>query len=222
MKYNIFNMNSDLSEIDTFLNKSKEIDIKHIIIDAEISCYQPNKNAGPFYYTQKEHDASHYLYDRAKSMNMDVIISGYAYSVRPEYDNNNCLKLPDKYFNNIDNSIVSTGIYAKMFPNNMQLITYLKGKKVVVFGVGHWGQKLVELLSKNTIKLYGIIDNDISKVGRRIMGIEIQRPESFYAQEGICYLIIGAYAKEQLKDINKYSNPKSEVVWVKLFENDEE
>ena len=48
---------------------------ENIIIDGEVTSYQPNKNAGPFYYTYKEFKAMHYLHDEAERLGFNVISS---------------------------------------------------------------------------------------------------------------------------------------------------
>ena len=61
LKYNLFNENSDISEIDAFIDNCIRCGVHHVLIDAEISSYQPDKNYGPFYFTEKEFSAVHYL-----------------------------------------------------------------------------------------------------------------------------------------------------------------
>lgn len=61
IKYNICNYNSDVEEIESFIRQCELAGVKNLIIDAEISAYQPQKNAGPFYFTVKEWEAAHYL-----------------------------------------------------------------------------------------------------------------------------------------------------------------
>lgn len=39
----------NLKEIDVFLDYCEHYGVGHIIIDAEVSSYQPKQNAGPFY-----------------------------------------------------------------------------------------------------------------------------------------------------------------------------
>ena len=58
IKYNVCNYNSDLDEIDSFLINCSKVGVKHIIISAEARSYQPVKNAGPFYYREKEFQAA--------------------------------------------------------------------------------------------------------------------------------------------------------------------
>ncbi len=214
LKYNIFNMNSDLNEIDTFLDLCKKADIKHILIDAEISSYQPEKNAGPFFYTPKEHDAAKYLFKTAKAMGFEVSVSEYAYSVRAERDESGRLTIPEKYYDNVDWDVISNNIFPKSFPNNKQLIEYLDGKNVVVFGAGMMGKELIHILKTAGIEIVGIIDNDAVKVGTIVENVVVSSPEKVWGKADICYLVVGRFAKEQVKDINKFARQDCEIVWV--------
>lgn len=162
-----------------------EIGIDHILIDAEVSSYQPLKNAGPFYFTKKEFDAAHYMYDKAINMGFDMEISSYAFSVRGEYDEHHCLKLPTIYYDNIDRNIISNEIYAETFPNMSLLVDFISKKatyEVVIFGVGHYGTALLKELEKYKVEIKAVIDNN-SKLWRQKEEVAVLPPEEILTKD---------------------------------------
>ncbi len=163
IKYNICNYNSDKGEIDCFLAKCKQNGVRNIIIDAEVSSYQPSKNAGPFYYREKEHDAAKYLESLAKAERMKVSISGYAYSARPEYDEYGKIKLPSCYYNNIDFSIISSNVYITTFACVDHLIDKLAGNPelpVIIWGDIDTAELVYYILKKHNIDTNYFINNE--------------------------------------------------------------
>ena len=189
VKYIVFNLNSDLEEIDVFLDRCQEARIKHIIIDAEIRSYQPMKQGGPFYFREKEFEAAHYLEDQATSRGLNVIISAYAFAhgrrkvnVIPEaeahcdyrgegniiretysdYLRKGGNKLPETYFDNIDYKIISSGVYLRAFATSDQLIEKIFEEPelpVYIFGSGIEGE-LVNQILKNAKLSPKFIDNN--------------------------------------------------------------
>lgn len=148
VKYNICNYNSDKEEIDAFLFNCRQSEVRHIIISAEATAYQPTKNAGPFYYREKELIAAKYMESRAVEMGLNVIISEYPYETRAEYLGRK-LMLPGKYFDNIDREIISNNIYVKTFANIDLFLQQIKSidREVLIFGAGTIGKKAGEILS---------------------------------------------------------------------------
>lgn len=220
VKYNICNYNSDLKEIDLFLENCAGAGINHILIDAEISAYQPRKNAGPFYFTRKEFDTAHYMEKRAVEMGFDVEISAYAYSVRGEYDEYGKLKLPSKYFDNIDWGVISSGIFAETFPNIEYMAETIKGmddaKDVIIWGAGYAGKKIAARLKGLGISISGIIDKNSNLWGKVIGDVLISSPEDLFCQKRECFLILASQsAEEMLKMVNDEDYKGATVYWMK-------
>lgn len=214
LKYNVFNYNSDLSEIDIFLNQCKKVDVHNIIIDSEVKSYQPRRNAGPFYYTKKEFDAMHYLFERANQNGFHVEISDYAFSYRAEYDQNGNLMLPSVFYDNIDRDIISNDIFVTTEPSVSALINSLRNtdKKIIIRGYGKVGRVLYEILCKNKIKISYIVD----KSQKGVPGVDELSIDEYLKENASCKVILASakYWKDFLKEINEFDKKNFEPVYM--------
>lgn len=202
IKYNVFNLNCEKKEIDVFLDKCDKTGIKHIIIDSEVKSYQPDLNCGPLYYTREAFDAMHYLYDQAISKNMDVEISDYAFSYRPEYENG-ALKLPSRYYDNIDRTVISNDIYLQTKATVDQLIDVLKnsGKKIIIRGYGAEGKKLVKILRENNLEIAYIVDLNMPETN--VDDMRFRTLKAFFGDMDKSNVVLAGHCwKEMLKEIN--------------------
>lgn len=216
LKYNVFNYNSELSEIDAFLDNCERVKINHIIIDGEVTSYQPQSNAGPFYYTEKEFIAMHYLEDEAKRRGFNVYISDYAFSYRAEYDMHGRLILPSKYIDNLDYTIVSNGIKVNTEPSVKALIGTLKNtkKKIILRGYGNEGKMLHRILDSAGIGLAYIVDREGDALNES-KGIPTRYPQEFLEESDECIVLLaGKYWKEMLKEINDFNKTNFEVMYM--------
>lgn len=203
IKYNICNYNSNLEEIDVFLGNCRESKVKHIIISAEAKSYQPVKNAGPFYYTEKEFLAAKYLEKNAKEKGFDVTISEYPYASRAEYKNGKLI-LPNKYFDNIDRSIITNNIYLTTFASIRNFLQYIQSqnRRIFIFGAGHYGKMAGRILDKAGLS-YEFIDNNEQLNNAYIEGHLCTSAKSVIKQQPEAQIIMaGGYWKEMLKQIN--------------------
>ncbi len=175
IKYNICNYNSDTEELEAFLSRCKRAGVHHISVEGEADSYQKEKNAGPFYFTKKEFDAAHYLYNRAKELGFSVTVSEYAFLWHAEYDENHFLQLPSKYRNNIDADCFSHGKYVEIFPTMDMMLAAIEelAYPVVVCGAGENGRKAARILQSKDIP-FVVIDNDTTKENMEIDGVRVQ------------------------------------------------
>ncbi len=206
IKYNVCNYNSDLEEIDLFLLNCKEYGVKNVIIDAEVNSYQPEKNAGPFYFTSKEFEAAHYLEKSAKEKGFHVEISGYAFSVRVEYDENGNIALPKKYFDNLDYEICSNGLMVQTFPSIRYMIEQILKQKeypVAVWGARDMGRRCIQILKSYDIPIDNVIDNNQELENSYIYDIEVKSAKSYFLDHQDSQIILaGRRWKEMLKEVN--------------------
>ena len=210
----MFNYNSDLSEIDIFLNQCKKVDVHNIIIDREVKSYQPRRNAGPFYYTKKEFDAMHYLFELANQNGFHVEISEYAFSYRAEYDQNGNLMLPSVFYDNIDRDIISNEIFVTTEPSVSALINSLRNtdKKIIIRGFGKVGRVLYKILCKNKIKISYIVD----KSQKGVPGVDKLSIDEYLKENASCKVILASakYWKDFLKEINEFDKKNFEPVYM--------
>ncbi len=206
LKYNVCNYNSDFEEIEYFIKKCRDIQIKKIMIEAEVTSYQPLINAGPFYYTEKEYEAMQYMYKRIVENGMDPLISSYAFSYHNKFGNKKRYSLPKRYINNNDINVISNGIIVDTFPSIDFLIDFLRenGGETSLWGYGVIGKKAYGILNDAGIKIKYIIDNDRRKNISKSNGDDVIFPPEILRKESKSkfVLLAGRYWKEMLKYIN--------------------
>lgn len=157
IKYNIFNLNSGDEELGAFIEKCALINEKNaniiVLIDAEVTAYQPRKNSGPFYFLKKEFDFAHKMLDMAQKRGLKVQISNFAFNSRPNRKDG-VLCLPDEYYDNIDHEIITNGIYVKAVASDGLLYESLRESPnlpVYVLGNGDYADTAVQALQKAKI-----------------------------------------------------------------------
>lgn len=213
IKYNICNYNSDNAEVETFIKRCVDCGIKHILIDAEISAYQRAKNAGPFYFTNKELEAAKYMWVLARENGMDVKISPYAFSVRAEYDDTGELRLPEEYFDNMDYDIVSNGILMHKFPTIGYMCNYIRDKKFVIWGAGKYGKMCLQTLKKNKIVPTMILDRNPKLWGTQIDNVPVVSPDEILnGNKEMVVIIGGKYWESMLKEINERNYTTGDII----------
>lgn len=214
LKYNFFNLNANKNEVDVFLAKCKEIDIRYLIIDAEVKSYQPDKYAGPLYYTQESFDGMHYFYDKAFKMGFKVSISDYAFSYRPEY-NNGELALPSKYYDNLDRDIISNGIMLETEPSVNRLLETLRNnnKGIIIRGFGYEGKLLYRILKNAGIKIEYVVDMKEPNAGTNV--VKVKKVSDFLSDNNERIVILaGRYWQEMLKEINDNKKDNFQVFYM--------
>lgn len=154
----------------------------------------------------------------AQKMGFFVEVSSYAYSVRGEYDKDGRLKLPPKYFDNIDRKIISNNIYAQTFPSIEYMADVIKrqeGEKIIVWGAGKVGKKVIQILRSHGMKIIEIIDSNSSLCGTLIEDIPIMSPDKVLAEKPKCIIILaGSKGKEMLRIINEINFSDATVYWM--------
>ncbi len=207
IKYNLFHLNSEHSEIDSFLEQCKSHGLKHIVLEAEISSYQKEKNAGPFYFRKKEFVAAHYFYDTAKEMGFDVRVSPYAFRYWCDYSGEGELILPHEYRDNIDHNVITNGIYVEPFATPYLLIKELATdeRPVLLYGAGKVGERIAKILNHEGID-FGIIDSDPEKEGMAIEGHKVYAAAEALKVDCSVIVIIGTGQRKVdsiLKNVNE-------------------
>lgn len=177
LKYVINCLNSDMSCTHNFVDLAKSIGIKTICVDAELNSFGWKDYKGLLRFTKKELDAAHDLCDYAKAQGLNVQI-GYVWTAQN-------IKVPSRDFNSIKridelnnsfekyeiprdllplhkekNSIYTSDIYADPLSSIESLLHQMKDKRVVLYGAGKNGKRLLNVLKKNGLVVSEICDKE--------------------------------------------------------------
>lgn len=191
LKYVITNSNSDEQSIRDFVNLAVRMDIKAVCIDTDMFSYGWEGYNGFLCFTEKELKAAYLLQDLAHKNGINVQI-GYVWTAR---DSN----VPSRDFNHISKIselIESNESYAlperlsefhrkrnaefRIMPIVLASIEAIYGllsdKKVVLYGAGNNGRKLLRMLRRIRIPVFCFCDK--VKAGCSIDGVEVRNIET--------------------------------------------
>lgn len=207
IKYNVCNYNSDLAEVDYFLDKCKQSGVRNIHIDGEADSYQKVNNVGPFYFRQQELDAARYMERRAEEMGFCVTISGYAFGTRPVYKANGQLALPDKWFDNIDHETISNDIFVTTFANVGNMLRQIQknavDSKCIVWGAGAIGLRLATILEYHGIE-FVLADGNEELVGKQIGNQKVQNIyEVMETEKNVQMILATRHFRSMLRTVNE-------------------
>ena len=84
----------------------------------------------------------------------------------------------------------------------LELVEALRDKnKIIIFGAGTRGMRVLSLLQENGINVDCIVDNDSEKWGRQLYGLEIEQPDKQNYRDTCC--IISQKNKKTISDVYK-------------------
>jgi MoaA/NifB/PqqE/SkfB family radical SAM enzyme len=193
VKYIVFNLNSDLAELDAFLDRCQKAHIKDILIDAEVHSYQPSKQAGPFYFRQKEVEAVLYLKEQALSRGFNSMDGGFSFSQGRRGGVTE--QLPQTFCDNIDYEIISNGVYVQTFAIAEHLFERILEEPqlpVYILGGGNGGRLVYQALKTAGLSSQIV---DCAPAGTAWGGQPFPLPPAHIILHQACW-------KEQLKIIN--------------------
>lgn len=215
VKFNVMNYNSDEREIDAFLEQCLAAKVRNVVVSAEISSYCTASNAGPFYFTEKEFQAAHYLHSRARQMGFNVLVAKFAFQVRGEYDKDGNLKLPSSYFDNIDHEALCRNIRVEAFPTVESVLEHLSSEGVVIFCGEGWGT-LAYRAFKKAGKDCICIDSGEKYIGTIIDDCVVGSAREFLAtcdaDKTYQIIVAGANVQEIVSQIN-HSDINARLFW---------
>lgn len=191
LKYVITNSNSDEQSIRDFIDLAVQLNIKAICIDTDMLSYGWDEYPDLLRFTEKELGAAHLLRNLARENKINVQI-GYVWTAR---DNS----VPSRDFNHIaeigelissDESYVlpkelsdfhrKRNAQFRIMPTILAsfetLYGLLRDKKIVLYGAGNNGRKLLKALRRFQIPVACFCDK--AKAGCTMDGVEVRDMES--------------------------------------------
>jgi len=189
LKYVVTNTNSNEQSITDFVELADRLSIKAVCIDTEMYSFGKENYRGLLRFTSDELAAARLLQNLAHKKGLNVQI-GYVWtaqnslipsrdfnhikSISELIEENETYKLPETLpdFNNINNAVFSKGIIPKVLSSFEIIVSSLKDKKVVLYGAGNNGKKLLSVLKRYGIKVNCFCDK--AKAGQVIDGVEVK------------------------------------------------
>ena len=84
--------------------------------------------------------------------------------------------------------------------------------KVLIFGAGEGGRKVVDMLNEDNVEILGYIDNDERKTGQKIYGKEVMLPEKISGFNYDYILIASMYFNEIFNQLINMGINESKIV----------
>lgn len=99
----------------------------------------------------------------------------------------------------------------------------LKDKKVCIFGCTPYARTINDRLAYWKIHIFAIIDNNLSKCGKKCMGIRIHAPEEILVpfDSNLVVIVCSKYSYEMKKQIQKYGYSTDNIVDIDVFESND-
>ncbi|HCT90060.1 MAG TPA: hypothetical protein DF613_01560 [Lachnospiraceae bacterium] len=191
LKYVVTNSNSDEQSIRDFISLAAKLDIKAVCIDTDMLSYGWEDYPDLLRFTERELKAACLLRDLAHENKINVQI-GYVWTARdpgtPSRDFNNIYKISELIDRN-ENYALPEDLSAFHRKRNAEfrimptvlasfetLYGLLRDKKIVLYGAGNNGKKLLKALRKFRIPVACFCDK--AKAGRTIDGVEVKSMET--------------------------------------------
>lgn len=191
LKYVITNSNSDEESIRDFIRIAVRLDIKAICIDTDMLSYGWDTYPDLLRFTEKELKAAHLMRDLAHENGINVQI-GYVWTARdkdtPSRDFNHIEKINELIESNenyrLPNELSSfhkeRNNEFRIMPNVLAsfetLYGLLQNKKIVLYGAGENGKKLLKALRRFGIPVVCFCDK--AKAGSVIDGVRVRSMEA--------------------------------------------
>lgn len=222
LKYVITNSNSDEKSVRDFIDLAIKLDIKAICIDTDMLSFGWEDYPDLLQFTEKELHAAHLMQELAHEKGLNVQI-GYVWTARdlktPSRDfnhidyieelieNNETYHLPEKLsdFHNRRNSRFVNHITPIVLASFETLFHFMRNKKIILYGAGNNGRKLLKVLREFKLKVDCFCDK--AKAGDVIDGVEVKDVETIVkAIDNETAVIITPY---KVKDILYEFNEKN-------------
>lgn len=191
LKYVVTNSNSDEQSIRDFIRLAVNLDIKAICIDTDMFSYGWEGYSGLLRFTEKELKAAHLLQDLANENRINVQI-GYVWTARdngtPSRDFNHIDKISELINSNESYTLLEElsafhkkrnaefSIMPVVLASFETLYRLLKNKKIVLYGAGNNGRKLLKVLRRFRLPVTCFCDK--AKIGYSIDGVEVKSMET--------------------------------------------
>lgn len=222
LKYVITNSNSDEKSVKDFIDLAIKLDIKAICIDTDMLSFGWADYPDLLRFTEQELHAAHLMQNMAHEKGLNVQI-GYVWTARdtktPSRDfnhikhigelieSNETYSLPEKLseFHIQRNSEFVQGIIPTVLASFETLYYTMQDKKIILYGAGKNGKKLLKTLRK--FKLKNIVFCDKEKAGQVIEGTNVWTVERMINTiDADTVVIITPYkVKEILYEFNEKS-----------------
>lgn len=236
LKYVVTCTNSDSKSIKDFVNLAADIGISAICIDTEMFSFGANNYNGLLSFTEKELEAAHLLRKLAHAKGLNVQIGyvwtaqnnnvpsrdfNYIKSIKELNENDERYEIPQELLpvhkERIDE--YKKGIRPIVLAGFETLLSEMKNKKVILYGAGNNGSRMLKCLRKYHIQVCAVCDKN--KQGSCLDDILIKDIKEVLKEidDNTCVLITPYCAKEIIIEFNEqnYAELKGKLYYIDGF-----
>ena len=216
VKYVLCETNCGKSDIEGFVNCCKEFKVKEVYIDIDHGAYAAKDNMGWSIYSQNLFDAAWHMKRYAEDNGILGRI-GYVWTARnisqQSFDYNivqrdrngkryltsvNEIRLPDHFEDNTEKGRKNYSIIYEKYNNIGTLLNCVDKCRVVLYGAGKNGNKLIQRLEIEGIKPVGVSDTNAALYGKEWNGYIISSLMDLYQKYGVLDVILTPTASDEI------------------------
>lgn len=217
IKYVLCKYNTSIEDLEGFVEACVRTGINKIYVDIDHDAYSEKMMNGWSEYTQDMFDAAYKLTELAEKNCIEALI-GYVWTagdkVQETYDYNQVMRdsegeryissggkiqLPESYKPHNREEVNLT--YNK-YNNLSELIQILRKKKVILYGAGDYGNRLLREIEGH-VEIVGVIDSNPNLEGSNWNGLTVMRPECLARMQDVNLLISSSYGDEIMALLNQ-------------------
>ena len=225
IKYVLCQMNCSRENIEGFIDSCRTHCVKEVYIDVDHDAYAVSENSGWSIYTKDIFDSAWYMKEIAEQ-NGIVPKIGYVWTARNvnqetfdynivKRDRKGCrfltsvkeIQLPDEYIDNTNKQRKEYKIVYEKFNDLDELLNSVNLKRIVLYGVGKNGTKLLSHLKKKDIIPIGVSDSNADLIGTLWNGFVVEALFELHKKlDTFDVIITPAAADEIVRNFNQEEN----------------
>ncbi len=221
IKYVLCGINCKQTDVEGFVNQCKKVGAEELYIDVDHDAYAIPNNTGWSVYSKDILDSAWHMKRYAESKGIVARI-GYVWTARnvdqQTYDYNivrrdargiryltsvNEIRLPDRFEDNTEELRKCYKFVYKKFNDLENLLANIDVQRMVLYGAGKNGNRLLEKLESKGIKPVGISDSNVNIYENKWNGYDIKSLKKLHQEYGdIDVILTPAVADEILRYFN--------------------
>lgn len=217
IKYVLCRHNTAIQDLEGFVERCVKYKINKIYVDVDHDAYSGKSADGWSKYTPDMFAAAYKLVEIAEKKGIEVLI-GYIWTARDfmqdTYDYNQVMRsedgtryvscgkkihLPEQY---VPVEVKEAELVYDKYNNLSQLLQVLQGKKVVLYGAGYYGMRMMEKMG-GKVEVIGVADSNSALWGSDWNGLKVMKPEELADMQDVSLLLTSSFGDEIMDLLNQ-------------------